>query len=52
MIAGADRLLQARCAVDNGTLGTSFGQRFYAAIDALPQVVAAACPAISRQSPC
>ena len=28
---GADRLLQVRCAVYNGTLGASFGQRFFAA---------------------
>jgi hypothetical protein len=39
---GADRLLQVRCAVYNGTLGTGFGQRFYAANDALPKVAAAA----------
>lgn len=39
---GADQLLQVRCAVYNGTLGTGFGQRFYAANDALPQVAAAA----------
>ena len=39
---GADRLLQVRCAVYNGTLGTGFGQRFYAANDALPLVAAAA----------
>jgi hypothetical protein len=39
---GADRLLQVRCAVYNGTLGTSFGQRFFAADDALPTVTAAA----------
>src|SRR5215212_964759 len=31
---GADRLLQVRCAVYNGTLGTGFGQRFHAANDA------------------
>ena len=30
---GADRLLQIRCAVYNGTLGTGFGQRFHAAND-------------------
>ena len=30
---GADRLLQVRCAVYNGTLGTGFGQRFRAAND-------------------
>ena len=39
---GADRLLRVRCAVYNGTLGTGFGQRFYAANDALPPVAAAA----------
>ena len=39
---GADRLLQVRCAVYNGTLGTGFGQRFYPANDLLPQVAAAA----------
>ncbi len=39
---GADLLLQVRCAIHNGTFGTGFGQRFYAANDALPQVAAAA----------
>jgi len=39
---GADRLLQVRCAVYNGTLGASFGQRFFAANDTLPKVAAAA----------
>ncbi len=39
---GADRLLQVRCAVHNGTLGSGFGQRFHAANDALPPVAAAA----------
>ena len=39
---GADRLLQVRCAVYNGTLGASFGQRFFAANNALPKVAAAA----------
>jgi hypothetical protein len=39
---GADRLLQVRCAVYNGTLGTGFGQRFYPANDPLPPVAAAA----------
>ena len=39
---GADQLLQVRCALYNGTLGTGFGQRFYAANDALPPVAAAA----------
>ncbi len=33
---GADRLLQVRCAVYNGTLGTGFGQRFRAANDPHP----------------
>ncbi len=47
---GADRLLQVRCAVYNGTLGSGFGQRFHAANDLLPQVTAAARPPISRQS--
>ncbi len=39
---GADRLLQVRCAVYNGTLGTGFGQRFCLANDLLPQMAAAA----------
>ena len=39
---GADRLLQVRCAVYNGTLGTGFGQRFHPANDLLPPVAAAA----------
>ena len=39
---GADRLLQVRCAIYNGTLGSGFGQRFHAANDLLPQVAAAA----------
>src|SRR5688500_681705 len=39
---GADRLLQVRCAVYNGTLGASFGQRFYPANDLLPPLAAAA----------
>jgi hypothetical protein len=39
---GADRLLQVRCAVYNGTLGSDFGQRFCAANDVLPQPAAAA----------
>jgi len=33
---GADRLLQVRCAVYNGTFGASFGQRFQAAHDPHP----------------
>ena len=39
---GADRLLQVRCAVYNGMLGTGFGQRFQAANDQHPAVVIAA----------
>jgi hypothetical protein len=39
---GADRLLQVRCAVYNGTLGTGFGQRFSAANDCHPQAAIAA----------
>ena len=39
---GANRLLQVRCAVYNGTLGNDFGQRFQAANDVLPKVTAAA----------
>jgi hypothetical protein len=39
---GADLLLQVRCAVYNGTLGTGFGQRFHAANDQhAPMAVAA-----------
>jgi hypothetical protein len=39
---GADRLLQVRCAVDNGTLGIGFGQRFQAANDPHPPAAIAA----------
>src|ERR687886_1813765 len=39
---GANRLLQVRCAVYNGTLGTGFGQRFHSANDPLPPVAIAA----------
>ena len=39
---GADRVLQIRCAVYNGTLGTGFGQRFQAANDQHPAVAIAA----------
>jgi hypothetical protein len=39
---GADLLLQVRCAVYNGTLGSGFGQKFYPANDRHPQVVIAA----------
>ena len=39
---GADLLLQVRCAVYNGTLGTGFGQRFYPTNDPIPQAAVAA----------
>ncbi|MBV1800466.1 hypothetical protein [Siccirubricoccus sp. G192] len=39
---GADLLLQVRCAVYNGTLGTGLGHRFHAANDMLPRVTVAA----------
>jgi hypothetical protein len=39
---GANRLLQVRCAVHNGTLGIGFGQRFQAANDCYPQAAIAA----------
>jgi len=39
---GANRLLQVRCAVYNGTLGSGFGQRFQAANDRHPQAAIAA----------
>ena len=39
---GADRLLQVRCAVYNGTLGTGFGQRFQAVNDPHPPAAIAA----------
>jgi hypothetical protein len=39
---GADLLLQVRCAVYNGTLGSGFEQKFQAANDPLPQAAVAA----------
>jgi hypothetical protein len=39
---GADLLLQVRCAVYNGTLGSGFGQRFRSANDLCSQVAIAA----------
>jgi len=39
---GADLLLQVRCAVYNGTLGSGFGQKFHAANDPCPPVAIAA----------
>ena len=39
---GADRLLQVRCALYNGTLDTGFGQQFSAANDPHPPMAVAA----------
>jgi len=39
---GADLLLQVRCAVYNGTLGSGFGQKFHPANDPYPPMVIAA----------
>ncbi len=39
---GADLLLQVRCAVYNGTLGSGFGQKFQPANDPCPQMATAA----------
>jgi hypothetical protein len=39
---GADLLLQVRCAVYNGTLGSGFGQRFQPANDTHPPAAIAA----------
>ena len=39
---GADLLLQVRCAVYNGTLGSDFGQKFLPANDAFPRTAIAA----------
>jgi hypothetical protein len=39
---GADLLLQVRCAVYNGTLGSGFGQKFQPANDPYPSIVIAA----------
>jgi hypothetical protein len=39
---GADLLLQVRCAIYNGTLGSGFGQRFHPANDTHPQAAIAA----------
>jgi len=41
---GADLLLQVRCAVYNGTLGSGFGQKFQPANDTYPQMAIVACP--------
>jgi hypothetical protein len=39
---GADLLLQVRCAVYNGTLGSGYGQRFQPANDPSPSIAIAA----------
>jgi len=39
---GADLLLQVRCAVYNGTLGSEFGQKFHPANDSCPPTAIAA----------
>ncbi len=39
---GTDLLLQVRCAVYNGTLGSSFGQKFQPANDPYPEITTAA----------
>jgi len=36
---GADLLLQVRCAVYNGTLGSGFGQKFHPANDPCPPIL-------------
>ena len=39
---GADLLLQVRCAVYNGTLGSAYGQKFHPANDSSPPTAIAA----------
>jgi len=39
---GADLLLQVRCAVYNGTLGSDFGRKFLSANDPYPPMAVAA----------
>jgi hypothetical protein len=39
---GADLLLQVRCAVYSGTLGSEFGQKFHPANDSFPPTAVAA----------
>jgi hypothetical protein len=48
---GANLLLQVRCAIHNGTLGSGFGQKFHPANDTHSQAAVAARPPILRQSP-
>ena len=47
----ADLLLQVRCAVYNGTLGSGFGQKFQPTNDLYSTMATAAWPPILRQSP-
>jgi hypothetical protein len=46
----ADPLLQVRCAVDNGTFGSDYGQRFHSANDSFPPAAIAALPPVLRWS--
>jgi hypothetical protein len=39
---GADLLLQVRCAIYNGMLGSGFGQKFHSANDTYPRAAIAA----------
>jgi hypothetical protein len=45
---GADLLLQVRCAVFNGTFGSSYGQMFRIANDPSPVAIAARPPLLGR----
>jgi hypothetical protein len=47
---GADLLLQVRCAVYNGTLGSDFGQKFQPTNDPSPPMAITARPQTLRQS--
>lgn len=47
---GADLLPQVRCAIDNGTFGSAYGQKFQPANDSSPPIALAAWPPILRQS--
>src|SRR4051794_41794441 len=48
---GADLLLQVRCALYNGTLGTGFGQKFLPTNDPHPPMAVAALPPTLRRAP-
>jgi hypothetical protein len=39
---GADLLLQVRCAINNGTFGSAYGQKFQPANDSSPPIAIAA----------